>query len=96
MDRRDETLGYVRSHGGHYTLTPRVLELGMAYIQAADIWDITRPHIERLVDASETPEQKLLEEHLPLLLATASAISADWARIDTLPVTTDSTIQITT
>jgi len=44
-----ESLGYVRSHNGNFTLTPRVLELGMAYIQAIDIWDLTRPHMERLV-----------------------------------------------
>jgi IclR family pca regulon transcriptional regulator len=44
-----EKLGYVRSRGGNFTLTPRVLELGMAYIQATDIWDLTRPHLERLV-----------------------------------------------
>lgn len=44
-----EALGYVRSHNGNFTLTPRVLELGMAYIQATDIWDLTRPHMERLV-----------------------------------------------
>ena len=208
-----ETLGYVRSHNGNFTLTPRVLELGMAYIQATDIWDLTRPHMERLVaqthesssvaqldgsdivyvarvavpklialivrigtrfpaattslgkvllsdlsddevaavlseptrsglvprhapdsvelreqlaeirergwaltdqelasgirsiatplrdgngrtraalnvtvHASETSTEKLLDEHLPKLLATASAISADWARIDALPV----------
>ena len=26
-----------------------MLELGMAYIRAVDIWDIARPHMERLV-----------------------------------------------
>ncbi len=209
-----ESLGYVRSHSGAFTLTPRVLELGMAYIQAVDIWDITRPHMERLVaqthesssvaqldgsdivyvarvavpkliglvvrigtrfpaaptsmgkvllaglsddevdavlsepsrsgieprwqpgpdelhealrevrargwafsddqlargirsiaapirdgagqtraalnvtvHSQETPTEKLLEEHLPRLLSTASAVSADWARVDSLPVT---------
>lgn len=44
-----ESLGYVRSQSGTYTLTPRVLELGMTYIQATDIWDLTRPHLEGLV-----------------------------------------------
>lgn len=44
-----EALGYVRSHNGNFRLTPRVLELGMAYIQATEIWDLTRPHMERLV-----------------------------------------------
>ncbi|MFE6645590.1 IclR family transcriptional regulator C-terminal domain-containing protein [Nocardioides sp. NPDC057772] len=49
-----ETLGYVRSTGSGFALTPRVLELGMSYIQQADIWDLTRPHLQRLV--SQTHE----------------------------------------
>ncbi|MFT3873620.1 MAG: IclR family transcriptional regulator C-terminal domain-containing protein [Nocardioides sp.] len=44
-----QALGYVRRHNGNFTLTPRVLDLGMTYIQATDIWDLTRPHMERLV-----------------------------------------------
>lgn len=44
-----EELGYVRSAHGEFALTPRVLELGMAYIGATNIWEIARPHMERLV-----------------------------------------------
>ncbi len=44
-----EKLGYVRSAQGGFALTPRVLELGMAYIGSTNIWDIARPHMERLV-----------------------------------------------
>jgi IclR family pca regulon transcriptional regulator len=44
-----ETLGYVRSAPGGYALTPRVLELGTTYVQALGLWDIARPHMERLV-----------------------------------------------
>jgi len=44
-----EQLGYVRSVGGSFTLTPRVLELGMAYVQSLGLWDVARPHMERLV-----------------------------------------------
>jgi IclR family pca regulon transcriptional regulator len=47
-----EELGYVRSRGGSYQLTPRVLELGMAYIGALSIWDTARPHLEDLVAAT--------------------------------------------
>ncbi len=32
-----------------FALTPRVLELGMAYIGSTSIWEIARPHMERLV-----------------------------------------------
>ncbi|HEU5370332.1 MAG TPA: IclR family transcriptional regulator C-terminal domain-containing protein [Ktedonobacterales bacterium] len=44
-----EELGYVRAAHGEFTLTPRVLELGMAYIGAVSMWDIARPHMEQLV-----------------------------------------------
>jgi len=44
-----EQLGYVRSVEGAFTLTPRVLELGMAYVRSLGLWDVARPHLERLV-----------------------------------------------
>ncbi len=44
-----EELGYVRGAGGSFALTPRVLELGMAYIGSIGMWDIARPHMEHLV-----------------------------------------------
>ncbi len=44
-----EELGYVRTMQGEFALTPRVLELGMAYIGSTSIWDIARPHMEQLV-----------------------------------------------
>jgi IclR family pca regulon transcriptional regulator len=44
-----ETLGYVRGAGRGYALTPRVLELGMAYVNALSMWDVARPHMEKLV-----------------------------------------------
>jgi IclR family pca regulon transcriptional regulator len=44
-----EELGFVRSVGGSFTLTPKVLTLGMAYVGALGLWDIARPHLEALV-----------------------------------------------
>src|SRR5947208_3421335 len=44
-----EELGYVRTTQGGFALTPRVLELGMAYIGSTSIWEIARPHMEQLV-----------------------------------------------
>jgi IclR family pca regulon transcriptional regulator len=35
--------------------------------------------------AAETPLERLLEHHLPLLLQTAGDISADFARLETVP-----------
>ncbi|HEY0402187.1 MAG TPA: IclR family transcriptional regulator C-terminal domain-containing protein, partial [Blastococcus sp.] len=44
-----EELGFVRSSGSSYVLTPKVLTLGMAYVGALGLWDIARPHLEALV-----------------------------------------------
>ncbi|WP_258803620.1 IclR family transcriptional regulator domain-containing protein [Pseudarthrobacter sp. NS4] len=44
-----EELGYVRATNGVFTLMPKVLELGMAYIGALGLWDMARPHLEDLV-----------------------------------------------
>jgi IclR family pca regulon transcriptional regulator len=44
-----EELGLVRSSEGSFSLTPKVLTLGMAYVGALGLWDIARPHLEGLV-----------------------------------------------
>ena len=44
-----DSLGYVRVAGAGYALTPRVLELGSAYVQSLGLWDVARPHMEGLV-----------------------------------------------
>ena len=44
-----ESLGYVRAAGNGFSLTPRVLELGLTYVQALGLWDIARPHMDELV-----------------------------------------------
>jgi IclR family transcriptional regulator, pca regulon regulatory protein len=44
-----EELGYVRSADGGFELTPRVLDLGMNYVLSRSLWEVARPHMERLV-----------------------------------------------
>ncbi len=44
-----EELGYVRARDGTFELTPKVMNLGMAYVSALGLWDIARPHLESLV-----------------------------------------------
>jgi IclR family transcriptional regulator, pca regulon regulatory protein len=44
-----QELGYVRAEDGVFGLTPRVLELGMAYVGALGLWDVARPHLRDLV-----------------------------------------------
>src|SRR5262249_16357863 len=42
-------LGYVRSEGRYFSLRPRVLELGYAYLSTLSLNDIAAPHMEKLV-----------------------------------------------
>lgn len=44
-------LGYVRTDGRLFSLTPRVLELGYAYLSSLSLPEIAGPHLERLVAA---------------------------------------------
>lgn len=43
-----QELGYVRGEAGGFALTPRVLDLGVAYIRSSGLWDVARPHMEAL------------------------------------------------
>src|SRR5688500_20323536 len=50
-----EELGFVRSSGGAFSLTPKVLTLAMAYAGALGLWGIARPHLEALVARTGEP-----------------------------------------
>jgi IclR family pca regulon transcriptional regulator len=41
-------LGYVRTDGRRFSLSPRVLELGYAYLSGLGLPEIAEPHLERL------------------------------------------------
>jgi IclR family transcriptional regulator, pca regulon regulatory protein len=44
-----QELGYVRPAAGQgFVLTPRVLELGVAYVSSMNLWEVARPHMEAL------------------------------------------------
>ena len=55
-----EQLGYVRSVGGAYSLTAKVLEIGTAAIAAQGLWDVARPHLTALV--SRTHESSSMSQ----------------------------------
>ncbi|MFI0478994.1 IclR family transcriptional regulator C-terminal domain-containing protein [Actinomadura sp. 9N215] len=42
-------LGYVRSDGRRFSLTPRVLRLGYAYLSSLSLPEVAEPHLEALV-----------------------------------------------
>jgi len=44
-----QTLGYVQADGKHFALTPRILDLGFAYLSSMPIWNRAEPVMEALV-----------------------------------------------
>ena len=45
-----QTLGYVESDGKLFGLTPRILDLGFAYLSSMPIWNLAEPMMQALVD----------------------------------------------
>lgn len=45
-----QTLGYVSSDGKWYQLTPRIMELGFAYLSSTPIWNLAEPVMDRLAE----------------------------------------------
>ena len=55
-------LGYVRTDGRWFTLSPRILELGYAYLSSASLPEVAEPHLERLVaDVHESSSVSVLD-----------------------------------
>jgi len=45
-----QTLGYVESDGKQFALTPRILDLGFAYLSSMPMWNVAEPLMEALVE----------------------------------------------
>jgi IclR family pca regulon transcriptional regulator len=45
-----QALGYVESDGKLFTLTPRILDLGFAYLSSMPMWNVAEPVMETLVE----------------------------------------------
>lgn len=45
-----QTLGYVESDGKQFMLTPRILDLGFAYLSSMPMWNVAEPLMEALVE----------------------------------------------
>jgi len=55
-------LGYVRSDGRFFSLSPRVLELGYAYLSSLSLPEVAEPHLERLVaEVNESSSMSVLD-----------------------------------
>jgi IclR family pca regulon transcriptional regulator len=56
-------LGYVESDGRRYALTPRILDLGFAYLSSMPIWNLAEPVMEALVEqVKESCSAAVLDE----------------------------------
>ena len=56
------SLGYVRSDGRLFSLSPRVLELGYAYLSSLSLPDVAEPHLEALVaEVNESSSVSVLD-----------------------------------
>jgi IclR family pca regulon transcriptional regulator len=56
-------LGYVRFDGRLFALTPRVLDLGYAYLSSLSLPEVAEPHLERLVaEVHESSSVSVLDD----------------------------------
>jgi IclR family pca regulon transcriptional regulator len=46
-----QTLGYVEGDGKYFALTPRILDLGFAYLSSQPLWNLATPLMETLADS---------------------------------------------
>lgn len=57
-----ETLGYVKSQGRLFSLTPKILDLGFAYLSSQPLWQFAEPVMQNLVlDLKESCSAAVLE-----------------------------------
>jgi IclR family transcriptional regulator, pca regulon regulatory protein len=57
-----QALGYVRSDGRFFSLSPRVLELGYAYLSSMSLPEVAEPHLEALVaEVNESSSVSVLD-----------------------------------
>lgn len=56
-------LGYVRSDGRRFSLTPRVLELGYSYLSSLTLPELAQPHLEQLsAEVHESSSVSVLDD----------------------------------
>ena len=57
------SLGYVHLHDGRFSLRPRILELGYAYLSSLSLPEVAHPHMEALVAAvNESSSVSVLDD----------------------------------
>jgi len=59
-----QSLGYIDSDGRNFRLTPRILDLGFAYLSSMPIWDLAEPSMEALAERThESCSAAVLDGH---------------------------------
>ncbi|MGO2863252.1 MAG: IclR family transcriptional regulator domain-containing protein [Brevibacterium sp.] len=67
-------LGYVRATGSHYSLTPRVLDIGAGFLAGLDLPKIAGPHLHQLaLDLDESATLSILDADEIVYIARAAA-----------------------
>jgi IclR family pca regulon transcriptional regulator len=79
-----EGLGYVRLNDRReFMLTPRILELGYAYLSSATVVDVAKPHLQQLASTlSETASLTVLDDDQVVYVALAPGPHATAVRIN--------------
>jgi IclR family pca regulon transcriptional regulator len=68
-----EGMGYVRAERRRFSLTPKVLELGLGYRSSLALADVVQPHLEDLLKATgEFCSVSVLENHQTVCVARAA------------------------
>ena len=69
-----QELGYVVHDGSHFTLTPRILDLGFTYLATVDVANIAQPFMERIVHTlRESCSIAVLDGHDAVYVARVAA-----------------------
>lgn len=67
-------LGYLRLEGSHYSLTPRVLDIGAGFLAGLDLPKVAGPHLSRLaLDLDESATLSILDADEIVDIARAAA-----------------------
>ncbi len=67
-------LGFARSEGKRFELTPRILSLGYAYLASLDFWEAVRPFIEEVTERiDQSCSAAVLDESMVVYVARSAA-----------------------
>ena len=85
LDELADELTQVRARGWALADEERAAGVRSVAVPVRDATGTTRAAMNVTVHAAETPLERLLEEHLPLLQRAAGEVSADWAMWQSRP-----------